>query len=70
MLKDCGATEEQLEKFEHDFYIVAKKYLFGAKKKSWNLKDRLQFSKRSVYNLLRKVIGIESPIALSIKINL
>ena len=25
-------TEEQLEKFEHDFYIVAEKYLFGAKK--------------------------------------
>lgn len=33
MLKDCGATEEQLEKFESDFYTVAKKYLFGAKKK-------------------------------------
>ena len=33
MLKDCGATEEQLEKFEHDFYIVANKYIFGAKKK-------------------------------------
>ena len=33
MLKDCGATEEQLEKFEHDFYTVAKKYLFGGKKK-------------------------------------
>lgn len=32
MMKDCGATEEQLEKFEHDFYIVAKKHLFGAKK--------------------------------------
>lgn len=30
-----------------------------------NLKDRLQFSKRSVYNLLRKVIGIDFPIALS-----
>lgn len=33
MLKDCGATEEQLEKFEYDFYYVARKYLFGAKKK-------------------------------------
>ena len=32
MMKDC-VTEEQLEKFEHDFYIVAEKYLFGAKKK-------------------------------------
>lgn len=32
MMKDCGAAEEQLEKFEHDFYIVAEKYIFGAKK--------------------------------------
>ena len=26
-------TEEQLEEFEHIFYTVAEKYLFGAKKK-------------------------------------
>ena len=26
-------TGEQLEKFEHDFYTVADKYIFGAKKK-------------------------------------
>lgn len=33
MLKDLDATEEQLEKFERDFYAVAEKYIFGAKKK-------------------------------------
>lgn len=27
-------SEEQLKEFEHIFHIVAKKYLFGAKKKS------------------------------------
>lgn len=26
-------TDEQLKKFEKDFYIVADKYIFGAKKK-------------------------------------
>lgn len=25
-------TDEQLKQFEHDFYIVAEKYIFGAKK--------------------------------------
>lgn len=26
-------TDEQLKKFEKDFYVVADKYIFGAKKK-------------------------------------
>ena len=33
MARDClKLIEEQLEKFEHDFYTVADKYIFGAKK--------------------------------------
>lgn len=34
-------TEEQLKEFEHIFYTVAEKYLFGAKKKSRKFKRPL-----------------------------
>ena len=45
--------KKQLKEFEKNFYIVADKYVFGAKKNR-KFERPLALCKRSVYNLLRK----------------
>jgi hypothetical protein len=59
MMKDCGATEEQLEKFDHIFYTVADKYIFGAKKRIGNLKEHLHLTSAHCIIYLERLIGID-----------